>query len=73
MPGAVLGGGSLLPEPELEELDELEELELPYVVICTSPLSYVFVTVVVLPSLPLVTVFGTLSKFRGWPYTTSPL
>jgi len=67
MPGAVLGGGSLLPEPELEELDELEELELPYVVICTSPLSYV------LPSLPLVTVFGTLSKFRGWPYTTSPL
>ena len=78
MPGATLGGGSLLseldallPESELDELEE--ELEIPYFVICTSPLSYTFVTVIVSPSVVVVTVFGTPSKFRGWPYTTSPL
>jgi hypothetical protein len=64
MPGATLGGVSLLPESELDELEpELDELEPPYVVICTSPLSYVFVTVIVLPSVPAVMVFGTLLKF----------
>jgi hypothetical protein len=47
----------VLPE-ELLELEEelLEELELSYFSIFTPPLSYVFVAVVVLPSLPAVMV-----------------
>jgi len=46
------------PPEELLELEEklLEELELSYFSIFTSPLSYVFVTVVVPLSLPAVMV-----------------
>jgi hypothetical protein len=46
------------PPEELPELEEelLEELELLYFSIFTPPLSHVFATVVVLPSLPAVTV-----------------
>ena len=59
------------PEPESEVLDELEVLEvldvselpeLPDLVICTSPLSYVFITVVELPSVVTITVLGTPLK-----------
>jgi len=65
------------PEPESELLlDALEVSELPeppYVVVCTSPLSYVLVTVVVEPSDAADTLLGTSLKLLGLPYASSPL
>jgi hypothetical protein len=56
-----------VPPEELLELEEesLEELELSYFSIFTPPLSYVFVAVVVLPSLPAVTVLTALRSYQA--------